>query len=177
MSIVYLKGKNMQKSKNTARVLLLILVAILSCTLGSIVFVALWPFLDIVGKMLVGLAAVMIGCAVVLAIAWTHHKLALMALARDNYLLSSGEVVAVVRNGQLTHLSAVYEEAKRPLLLPSPVQVTEEPEEDEEIQRAKVLLLREKTAMSLAEIADHVGVKPWKVQKWTSEVGAKKGPK
>ena len=108
------------------RQLLIIVVAVLAATVGTIAFIAMFPYFNLVGKLLVGLFAVAIGCGSLLLIAWTHHRLALMALQRHNYLLVSGDVVAVVRNGQIEHLSKAHEEAKRPLMLAPPVTVTEE---------------------------------------------------
>jgi len=58
-----------------------------------------------------------------------------------------------------------------PLALPPPIVVTEE--EDEDMQRAKVLLCYD-TGMHLKEIEKTTGVKYWKIQKWTSEYAAKK---
>ncbi len=57
-----------------------------------------------------------------------------------------------------------------PLALPapSPVTVIEEKPEDEELNRAKVLLFKD-IGYSIQRIADETGIKPWKVQKWTSD--------
>ena len=104
----------------------MLMSGILASTLGTILFVALWPYLDILGKLLIGFLAVLIGCATFLLVAWTYHRFALMMLHRHNHVIAVDGVVVLIRDGEVTHLSAQQAEAGRPLMLPPPVKVTEE---------------------------------------------------
>jgi len=96
-----------------------IVVAILAAFGGSIAFIALFPFFDVVGKLLVGLLAIMVACIAVVAIGEVHHRLQIRKLQRQHYVLPH-DISAVVSDGQLRNILAEIEEARRPLALPAP---------------------------------------------------------
>jgi hypothetical protein len=146
------------------RSLSFVVVIIFASTAGAIVFVSLFPFFDIVGKLLVGLFAVVAGCAAILVIGHVHHHLSMMALKRRHFLIAHEGVVAVVTDGEVRHLSAEVEEARRPLMLPQPVKVSEEKPD----QSAQILELYA-LGMAYRDIASKLGVTKYQVEKTVNE--------
>jgi len=138
-----------------------LVVAILASVAGAIAFVSLFPYFNIVGKLLVGLLAVVVGCAAILVVGHVHHQLAMMALRRRHFLIESSGVVAVVTDGEVRHLSAEVEEARRPLMLPPPVTVKEEKPDNS----AMILELYNSFGMSYRDIASKLGTTKYEVEK------------
>lgn len=144
-----------------------IVVIILASTFGVIVFVAIWPYLDIIGKMLVGLLAVGAGCCCYLALLWTYHYHAILAARRRqahlaSWLVSNGDTAIYMRpDGSYAHVSAEHVQAMIP-----PPSVTIQ--EIKEIDREKIIELHQKH-LSLRAIAKATGHSYYQVQKTTAE--------
>ena len=140
-----------------------IVVVILGSTLAVIAFVALFPYLDLIGKMLVGLCAVAVGCVIVVAGGEAYHHLAIRSLERKHFSLKTEGVAAVVSNGMMRNLSAEFEEARRPLQIAAPVKVTEVEGQPE--TEWYDIIERKKKGDTLMQIVEDTGIPYNKVQK------------
>lgn len=148
--------------------LLLAVVIILSSTLGAIMFVALWPYLDIVGKVAVGFLMVCFGCAGFLAVVATWHWVGIIAARRRREDLHShliavdGVVVLTKSDGSFLHLSAEHEAAKRPLQIAAPVTIKEMSEQESDADDLKILSMAEQ-GVSGRQIEKQLGLSHHKV--------------
>lgn len=135
-------------------------------TLGVIAFVAVFPYLDLIGKMLVGLCAIVVGCGCVLALELAYHHHSLMASERlharlSARLLSSGDTAIYMREDGYDHVSAEHVQAMLP-----PPNVTVQ--EIKEIDSEEIIKLHQKH-LSLRAIAKATGHSYYQVQKCVAE--------
>jgi len=113
-------------SKSGAFTILVIVVVILSTALGSFLFIALLPFADVAGKLLIGLLALAIGCIAILGLAHSYFHVRMLRERHKreqlhSRLIAVDGVVAWARpDGTFYHLSAEHEAAKVPKMLPAP---------------------------------------------------------
>jgi len=150
------------------RLIPVIVVVILGSTLAVIAFVALFPYLDLIGKMLIGLCAVAVGCVIVVAGGEAYHHLAIRSLERKHFSLKTEGVAAVVSNGTMRNLSAEVEEARRPLQIAAPA-VTVEPVDKDGLTPSQLKDIRDlfDEGNSIRTIADSLGIKTHIIQKIT----------
>lgn len=140
---------------------------ILSSTFGAIAFVAIFPYLDFIGKLLVGLLAVGAGCGCYLALLWTYHYHCILAARRRqarlaSWLVTSGDVSIYMRpDGSYDHVSAEHVSAALP---PPAVTI----QEIKEIDKEKIIEYHQKH-LSLRSIAKATGHSYYQVQKTTAE--------
>jgi len=105
----------------TVQISIVSIVAIVGATLGAILFVALWPYLQVVGRVATGFIIVVFACAGVLVMFGTYNLIGIMGARRQSAILKSriiseGDVVAAwSMDGTFIHLSAQHEAAKVPL--------------------------------------------------------------
>lgn len=150
-------------------ILLAIIGAILASTLGALFFVALWPYMDIIGKMLTGLLFVVIGCAGFLTLVATWHYAGIIAARRrredlhSRLITSDGVVVLTNTDGSFLHLSAQHEAAKVKMIPEKVTVKEEEPEAEDET----ILELHGK-GMGLRDIAKALNTTYYRVQKVTA---------
>lgn len=154
---------------------LTVAVVILTSSLGAAFFIAMWPYLDIAGKLLIGLLAVAAGCAGVLLVAFTWFYVRILAArhrreALHSRLIVAGDVVAWPNADGITftHLSAMHEQAK--ILPPVPrVTISETDPTEEE----KVIGLWD-SGRTLRDIAADLNLKYNRVQSITAAEKARR---
>ncbi len=135
---------------------------IIASILGVIFFLSLWPYFPIIGKLLIGLLAVLIGCAAFLTVTWTYHRIALMTIHRRNHVIAVDGVVVLIRNGEIQHLSAQHEAAKVKQIEGPKVTIKEVSEEEDDPSDLEILSLAEK-GVSGRQIEKRLGLSHHKV--------------
>ncbi len=129
-----------------------------------VLLVALWPYLDIVGKAFAGFLTTLCICGAVLAVAFSWNQVGIWTAKRRRAVLhsrlidASGVVVLAQTDGTLAHLSAEHEAAK--LALPAPVRVPEDHRSTEE-----TVLEYHKRGIGFKKIADSTGWTEYQVRK------------
>src|SRR5579885_2042041 len=153
------------------RLFLIAMAAVIVLAVGfvTIIVVSILPYFDLIGKVATGVVLVMLACLAALMASFTWSRLGVRQLRRRT-IIAGDTVVYVQRDGELSHLSAMHEQAKGPVTiqaekaLPAP----KKPEVDEDT----VVELFER-GISLRNIAESTGLKYYQVQKayqaWRSQ--------
>jgi|SRR3954464_12614340 len=141
-------------------ILALAFVVTLGAALGAFLFISLWPYFSLIGKVTAGVVIVGLGCAASLMISFTYNKIASWNIKRR--LVVFGEIGAYrERDGSWTHLSGIHQQMGLPA--PNAVTVTEEVEATDDT----ILELWQK-GLSLRDIEKVTGAKYHRIQKLTA---------
>ncbi len=141
-------------------VLALAFVVTLGASLGAFLFVSLWPYFSLIGKVTAGVVIVGLGCAASLMVSFTYNKIVSWNIRRR--LVVFGEIGAYrERDGSWTHLSGIHQQMSLPA--PNSVVVDEVQESSDET----ILELWGK-GLSLRDIEKATGAKYHRIQKITS---------
>ncbi len=152
------------------RLFLIAMAAVVILAIGfvTIIVVSILPYFDLIGKVATGVVIVMLACLAALMLSFTWSRIGIWQHRRRT-IIAGDIVVYVGRDGELSHLSAMHEQAKVPVTiqaekaLPAP----KKPEVDEDT----VLELFDHGS-SIRSIAAATGLTYYQVQKITSKRAA-----
>jgi len=147
-------------------------VTIIAIGIMVILYVSLIPHFHEIGNAATALLFLALICAGAVLVAFTYSFIGI-ALARRKHehlmsqVITSGEVVAAIVEGNVIHLSAMHEAAKVPSALPAP----KEEKPDNTPDEKTILELYDK-GLSLRTIATSLGTTYHQVRKVTSHKSA-----
>ncbi|SRR6266446_5855452 len=149
---------------DTRKTILILVVAIPLITLGIICLMSVIAYLHIIGELIVAVMILSSAMGIYWLAAEVHHRVSMRAIERRDRVIAVEGVVALIRDGEVTHLSAMHEEARRPLMLPAPVKVTEEKGGGEHDYTDQILELHSH-GVTIRHIAESLGVTKYQVEK------------
>ncbi len=152
------------------RLFLIAMAAVIVLAVGfvTIIVVSILPYFDLIGKVATGVVIVMLACLAALMASFTWSRIGIWQLRRRT-IIAGDIVVYIQRDGELSHLSAMHEQAKVPVTiqaekaLPAPKPTVDNETLSELFERG----------ISLRNIAESTGMKYYQVQKayqaWRSQ--------
>jgi biotin operon repressor len=78
--------------------------------ISVVIAIALIPYLGVIGVIAIALLCVLVLCGVSFAVVFTYTSI--IRMHRGANIINSGDVVVYLKDGKLTHLSAIHEHAK-----------------------------------------------------------------
>src|SRR6266702_4099760 len=144
-------------------ILALAFVVTLGAALGAFLFVTVWPYFSLIGKVAAAVVIDGLGCTAALMLAFTYNKIVSWTIRRR--LVVFGEIGAYrERDGTWIHLSGIHQQMGLP-----PQQLMIEAVKPEPVADKATVLELHNMGLTLRDICARTGVSYHYVQKWTSE--------
>ena len=139
-------------------------VVTLAAALGIFLFLSLWPYFSLIGKVAAGVVIVGLVCLACLAVAFTYNKIASWTLHRRLVTFPDAGASYRERDGSWTHLSGIHQQMALP---PPQVTVKELPSGD---PRWDAVMDLRKTGKGMHAIAKELKVPYNRVRTFLNQV-------